>query len=57
MDIKEIESKIVALKTRQSDFFKTKKELRNYAEVEAIRSELNALKAEAKKIYRPYRAK
>ncbi|MCS7005407.1 MAG: hypothetical protein NZM38_08780 [Cytophagales bacterium] len=52
MDIKEIESKIIALKAKQSDFFKKKKAERNYQEVEAIRKELNELKQQARKIYR-----
>jgi hypothetical protein len=52
MEVKEIEKKIVVLKGKQSDYFKKKKADRVASEVEAVRTELNALKAEAKKIYR-----
>jgi len=52
MDKKELESKIVELKGKQSDFFKKKKADRNPEEVKAVREELNALKKQATAAYR-----
>lgn len=52
MDIKEIEKKIVELKSQQSDFFKKKKADRDAGTIEGIRSELNDLKAQVKEAYR-----
>ena len=52
MEIKELESKIVELKGKQSDYFKKKKANRNPEELEAIRKELNELKEQAKGAYR-----
>ncbi len=44
MNKKEIESRIVELKGKQSDFFKKKKAERNPEEIAAVREELNDLK-------------
>ena len=52
MDIKEIESKIVELKGKQSDYFKKKKADRDAGMIAAVREELNDLKAKAKAVYR-----
>lgn len=52
MEIKAIESKIVELKAKQSDFFKKKKADRDAGAIEGIRSELNDLKAQVKEAYR-----
>lgn len=57
MNQAEIEKKILELKAKQSDYFKKKKADRDPATVNAIREELNALKKEAKGIYRPEKVK
>ncbi len=57
MNVKEIESKILELKGKQSAHFSKKKDQRNAAELEAVRTELNDLKKQAGAIYRPSKAK
>jgi hypothetical protein len=52
MDKKELESKIVELKGKQSAHFQKKKADRNPEELVAVRAELNELKAKAKAIYK-----
>ncbi|GAA4842493.1 hypothetical protein [Algivirga pacifica] len=52
MDIKATEAKIKELKAKQGDFFKQKKADRNAADIEAIRKELNELKAQASAAYK-----
>lgn len=47
MDIKALEAKIVELKGKQAAYFQTKKADRNAAELEAVRKEMNELKAQA----------
>lgn len=56
MDKKELESKIVELKGKQSDYFKKKKADRNPEEVAAVRDELNQLKAKVSAAYRGRKA-
>lgn len=54
MSINEIESKIIELKAKQSDFFKKKKADRTDADKEALeatREELKGLKSQAKEVY------
>jgi len=48
----EIEQKIVVLKGKQSAHFSKKKAERNAEELQAIREELNALKAQVRVAYR-----
>lgn len=52
MNKKEIESKIVELKGKQSDYFKKKKTERNPEEIAAVREELNSLKQDVRKLNR-----
>lgn len=52
MNKKEIESKIVELKGKQSDYFKKKKAERNADEIAAVREELNGLKKQARELSR-----
>ncbi|PWJ39128.1 hypothetical protein [Sediminitomix flava] len=51
MNIKEIEAKIVELKGKQSEIISKKKADRDAAALEAIRKELNELKAQATSAY------
>lgn len=52
MNTHEVELKIKELKAKQGDYFKQKKADRNPADIEAIRTELNELKAQVRAVYR-----